>query len=373
MATSGPGERESAIDALRGLCLLGIAIVNAPWIGAGASLPLQLGLHFEGQTQLPLPDLVVAIGVEWLCEGKFYPQFGALFGFGAAVLMARGGGIYARRIAVLFVLGILHSIFGWWGDILLNYAVLGVLLALFWKAPPRVLLGVSIAAYLGATVVSLVFDHWFDPVGDQLAEGLTHAAHDTALYGHGTFADITAARTAEMFAFFSQYNWSYRLDTVAMGFFGLFVRRTGFLSDLRAKRRTLGFIALGCLLVGLPCAAVPQLYIPAGDVLAIGYSSSFLWLAARGSVDGVVEALAPIGRMAITCYLGQTLAFTLFFYSYGLGMYGQISAWQCFALALSVWAIEVAFSYVWLSRFALGPVEWLWRSITYLRLLPMRR
>jgi uncharacterized protein len=373
MSANGPGERETAIDALRGLCLLGIAIVNAPWIGAGASLPLQLGLHFEGRHALALPDLVTAIGVEWLAEGKFYPQFAALFGFGAGVLMSRGLGIYARRIAALFVFGVLHSMFGWWGDILLNYAVLGVLLAIVWKAPPRVLLGLALATYVGATVVSLVFDHWFDPVGGQLSDALEEVLEETAVYAHGTFAEITRYRTDEMFEFFSQYNWSYRLDTVAMGLFGLFVSRTGFLSDLKARRRTLGFVALGCLVVGLPAAAVPQLYIPGGDVLAIGYASFFLWLAARGSIDSLVKLLTPIGRMAITCYLGQTLAFTLFFYAYGLGLYGQLSAWQCLALSIAVWSAEVTFSQLWLARFTLGPVEWLWRSITYLRLLPMRR
>jgi uncharacterized protein len=373
MAREGPGQREAAIDALRGLCLLGIAIVNAPWIGAGASLPLQLGLHFEGARPMALPDLVSAIGVEWLCEGKFYPQFAALFGFGAGVLMARGLGIYGRRIAALFAFGILHSIFGWWGDILLNYAVLGVLLAFFFRAPPRVLLAVALLAYVSATGISLVFDHWFDPVGAQLEEAVGHVAEETAVYAHGSFWEITQYRFDEMLRFFAQYNWSYRLDTVAMGFFGLFVSRSGFLSDLKARRRQLGFVALGCLLVGLPGAAVPQLYIPAGDVLAMGYASFFLWLAARGSVDGVVKVLTPIGRMAITCYLGQTLAFTLFFYSYGLGFYGALSAWQCLALSVSVWTIEVIFAHAWLSRFALGPVEWLWRSITYGRALPMRR
>ncbi len=286
--------------------------------------------------------------------------------------MSRGAGVYARRIAALFVFGVLHSVFGWWGDILLNYAVLGALLATFWKAPPRVLLGVAIVAYVAATGVSLAFDHWFDPVGPQLREGLEHVAEETQLYGHGTFAQITEARIDEMFAFFAQYNWSYRLDTVAMGFFGLAVSRAGLLADLKARRRALGITAIVCLALGLPGAAVPQLYIPAGDVLAMGYASLFLWLAARGSIDGVVRALTPIGRMAITCYLGQTLAFTLFFYAYGLGMYGQLSAWQCVAFSVSVWTVEAILSALWLSRFSLGPVEWLWRSITYLRVLPLR-
>lgn len=373
MATTGPGEREAAIDALRGLCLLGIALVNVPWIGLSETFPMQLGLHFEGVRALGTADLLAAGGVEWLCEGKFYPQFATLFGFGAGVLMARGMSLYARRIAVLFVFGVLHSVFGWWGDILLNYAVLGVLLAVVSKAPPRALFGLALVTYVAATAISLRFDDWMAPSAETLQEELARGIETTAIYQGGSFWTISLHRYDEMLEFFSQYNWSYRLDTVAMGVFGLAVSRSGFLADLKARRQQLGFIALGCLIVGLPAAIVPQLYIPGGDVLAIGYSSLFLWLAARGSIGSVVKALTPIGRMAITCYLGQTLAFTLFFYSYGLGMYGQISPWQCVLLSVSVWTFEVLFAWAWLSKLALGPVEWLWRSITYLRVLPMRR
>ncbi len=385
-AATGPGEREAAIDALRGLCLLGIAIVNVPWIGFAENLPLQLGQHFEGQHALAWPDLIAAIGVEWLFEGKFYPQFSALFGFGAGVLMSRGMALYGRRIAVLFVFGILHSIFGWWGDILLNYSLLGILLALLSRASARVTLGVAIASYLAATTISLLFDGWFDPTGDMLADGVSRAAEGTAVYRDGTFASITARRIDELGAFFAQWEWSYRANTVAMGTFGLWVQKSGWLRDLGARRKMLGRVAIACLGIGLPCAVIPQGYIPAGDVVAIGYASLFLWLASRGSrpessaertrhnyIEGIVRVLVPLGRCAISGYLGQTLAFTLFFYAYGLGMYGRLSAWQGVALSVAVWSLEVVLARLWLSRFALGPVEWLWRSITYLRPLPMTR
>lgn len=372
---AGPGERQPAIDALRGLCLAGIALVNAPWIGFAENLPMQLGQHFEGQRALALPDLIAAIGVEWLAEGKFYPQFSALFGFGAGVLMARGMGIYARRIGVLYVFGLLHSVFGWWGDILLNYALLGTLLALLAKASPRVTLAVAIASYLAATTISLAFDFdgWLEPSGDALAEATARIAEDVAIYRDGTFASITGRRIEELWAFFAPWEWSYRTNTLAMGAFGLWVQKTGWLSDLAARRRLLGWVALVCLGVGLPCAAIPQGYIPAGDVVAVGYACLFLWLAARGAIDGVVRVLTPLGRCAISGYLGQTLAFTLFFYAYGLAMYGRLSAWQGVVLSLAVWSLEVLLARLWLSRFALGPVEWLWRSITYLRALPMTR
>jgi uncharacterized protein len=373
MTSAGPGEREEAIDALRGLCLLGIAIVNVPWIGFAHVLPLQLGLHFEGRQAMAMPDLIAAIAVEWLAEGKFYPQFSALFGFGAGVLMARGMAIYARRIAVLFVFGVLHSIFGWWGDILLNYALMGALLALLSRASARTTLIVAIACYVGATAISLLFDGWFEPAGDALRTGLERGVQSTATYRDGTFATITMHRIEELYAFFAQWEWSYRANTVAMGAFGLFVHKSGFLRELREKRATLGRIAAACLVVGLPCAVIPQGYIPAGDVVAIGYACLFLWLASRGAIDGAIRVLVPLGRCAISGYLGQTVAFTLFFYGYGLAMYGRLSAWQGVVLALVVWIIEVMLARAWMARFALGPVEWLWRSITYLRVLPMRR
>jgi uncharacterized protein len=370
----GPGDRQEAIDALRGLCLVGIAIVNVPWIGFSENLLLQLGQWWGGHP-MPVPDLVAAIGIEWLFEGKFYPQFSGLFGFGAGVLMARGMGIYARRIAVLFAFGVLHSIFGWWGDILLNYALLGVVLAFSWKAPARVTLGVAIACYLAATAISVVVDFggWLDPTSVDLSDEVARAAEETAIYRDGTFASITAHRIEELWAFFAPWEWSYRANTVAMGAFGLFVQKSGWLADVRAKRAQLGRIAAITLGIGLPLAVVPFGYIPVGDLVAVGYASLFLWLAARGSIDGVVRTLVPLGRCAISGYLGQTLAFTLFFYAYGLAMYGRIGPALGVVLSVSVWALEVVLARWWLTQFELGPVEWLWRSITYLRLLPMRR
>lgn len=398
MTDAGPGQREEAIDALRGLSLIGIAIVNVPWIGFSENLLLQLGQWWEGHA-MALPDLITAIGIEWLFEGKFYPQFSALFGFGAGVLMSRGLGLYGRRIAVLFVFGILHSLFGWWGDILLNYAVLGVLLLILSKASTRITFIVALVCYLAATTTSVLvdFDGWLNPTSTDLHDAIERAAADTAIYRDGTFASITERRLEELWAFFAPWEWSYRANTLAMGTFGLAVQKSGWLGDLRARRASLGRIAAWTLGIGLPLAIVPFGYIPLGDVVAVGYASFFLWLASRSlpqspasradtiassplrgpllqrSIDGAVRMLVPLGRCAISGYLGQTLAFTLFFYAYGMGMYGRISAWQGLVLSISVWSLEVVLARLWLSRFTLGPVEWLWRSITYLRFLPMRR
>ena len=107
-------------------------------------------------------------------------------------------------------------------------------------------------------------------------------------------------------------------------------------------------------------------------MLAIGYACVFLWLANGPRGSSLVRWLAPLGRCAISGYLGQTIAFTLVFYSYGLGLYGRLSPLACVALAAAVWAAEVLIARAWMARFSLGPVEWLWRSLTHLRWLPIR-
>lgn len=376
-AAKGPGERDVAIDALRGLCLLGIALVNVPWIGFRESLASLLFTDSLRASLSPL-DLAAAGFVEIFCEGKFYPQFAALFGFGTGIVVSRGMGIYLRRVGVLLVFGLLHHTFGWWGDILLNYALLGFVLALLAKLPVRALLPLALLALIGSTVASFAFDTWFGPqTPEMLAQHETYAAQQEAIYARGSFMDITRQRFTEMLAFFGAYNASYRINTVAMGVFGLWLERAGVVKALLADRARLAKVAWITLGVGIVSQALilleGHLYLATGDVLAMGYAAVGLLIFSSPRMASVARVLASPGRTAISCYLGQTLAFTLFFYSYGLAMYGRVSPSGGVLLAVSVWAIELVLAHAWLRAFELGPVEWLWRSLTYLRVMPMRR
>lgn len=369
--------RDEVIDALRAWCLLGIAVVNVPWIGFEAPLPDLLWDPARRAALSPL-DLAAAALVEGLFEGKFYPQFAALFGFGAASLLAKGGGPFSRRIAALFVFGVLHAIFGWWGDILLDYALVGVILAALHRLPNRGVLATAVLVMLATLAVSIRYDDWFAPDASDPARWAEHAAHlaqETAVYRDGDFATITRHRIEELSQFFATTNWSYRLNTVAMGAFGLWIGKTGGVERLVASPRH-GTIALGLVVAGLVASAslvlVPSLYIPAGNLLALGYAAGFLWLARRPTARKVIGWLAPLGRASISAYLGQTIVFTFFFYGYGLAMYGRLGPAEGVLLAVVVWSAEVALARFWLLRFAYGPVEWLWRSVTYGRLLPWR-
>jgi len=361
-------ERDPAIDALRGLCLLGIALVNVPWIGSPRSLAAYL-FDEELFAATPIWDLAAATLIEWTSEGKFYPQFSALFGFGAGVLMARGWGIYTRRIVVLFLFGVLHACFGWWGDILLNYALVGACLPLLYLLPERALLGFSILTLIAGCALSYLYDGWLVPDLEGDAE---YIAENIRIYGSGSFWEVSVHRAEDILHFFDPWNRSYRMNTLTMASFGLWVERAGLLNDLSTKRKQLGIAAIVLCSLGLVMSLGPWLYILGGDVLGMGWAALFLWVA-TGRHRARLLVLAPVGRMAITAYLLQTVVFTLTFYAYGLGFYGLFGPLAGAFLALGVWWIEVGLARIWLDHFALGPVEWLWRSLTYWKLIPMRR
>jgi uncharacterized protein len=379
--TGGPSltQRDSKIDALRGFNLLGIAIVNTPWIGLNPALP-DLLWNDARRAALPLHDVLSAGLVEGLFEGKFYPQFAMLFGLGTAKLIARDKAAYARRIAVLFAFGLLHSLFGWWGDILLNYAFLGVILFALNYLPPRAILASSLLLLVGTTVLSIFVDTWMAPeaapTAEELAEHAAYLARNTAIYRDGSFLDVSWHRYEELLSFFGPYNWTYRLNTVVMGAFGLWLERSGSVSRLLVSAKH-GLIALALVAAGLLLSASLLLYvghyIVASNVLALGYAASFLWLMRRDAFGRIRLFCTGIGQMAITAYLGQTLVFTLFFYGYGLGMYGSVGPTFALTFATSVWCVEALLCHLWMKHFQLGPVEWLWRSLTYMRALPLRR
>lgn len=360
-------KRDATIDALRGLCLLGIALVNVPWIGSERYLFAYL-LDPTLRAATPIHDLVAAGAIEWLAEGKFYPQFSMLFGLGAGVMLSARTLPYVRRIAALTVLGLLHSAFGWYGDILLDYAAVGILLAVIWRLPSPAILGIAIALFALACVLSYFFD-WAESDQDWSASK-AHAMELYKLYVGGSFWDITADRWhTAVIDFLPRYEYSYRANTFAMACFGLWVKKHGLIETI--DRRRLAIAAAILIPIGLALAIAPHTYVPAGDLCAVGYACAFLWLAQRKRA--LVRWLAPIGRCAISAYLGQTAIFTLVFYSYGLGLYGRFSPLECALFSSFVWMLEVALARLWMERFALGPVEWLWRAATYLEWPSMLR
>lgn len=238
---------------------------------------------------LPPWDLGAALFVEGLCEGRFYPIFSVLFGFGTGVLLDRGLAVYGRRIGALLMLGLLHATFGWYGDVLLNYAAAGLVLILLARLETRSLFAIVVALLAATEIASLRFDDWL--WGSSSGDSAAYLDAAVRTYRDGTFASITRERIDDLLGYFTLlWNISYRVNVLAMATLGLALERAKVQEKLHALRRPIGSLALVLTVVGLALAGslafVPQLYLAAGDVLAFGYALSFLFVglgARRGS------------------------------------------------------------------------------------------
>ncbi len=398
------GERLQIVDILRGFALLGILLVNMAIFKApfGFGEPAMLD-------ELPLLDRLAQQAITLFAEGKFFTLFSLLFGFGFAIQMLRAEqrgrpfvGRFARRLLILLVIGLIHAFLIWYGDILVSYALIGFALLLFRNARPRTLLIWAALLLLGMTVIVgglialLEFARAVPGVAEQMrqveqqtiAQFEQQFAEDQRVYGSGSYAEIVAYRARFMpIVYFSLlFQWP---PVLAMFLLGLYAGKRGILHDpgahLALLRRvrfwglTLG-LALSLLVVILQArlsllggAMAPLLnFSIAGPVLSLGYAATIVLLAQRPAWLRRLTPLAPVGRMALTNYLLQSLIATTIFYGYGLGLYGRWGAATGLLLSLAIYALQIPFSNWWLSRFRFGPLEWLWRSLTYGRAQQMR-
>ncbi|MDI9546724.1 MAG: DUF418 domain-containing protein [Chloroflexota bacterium] len=408
LSPTSESERIEVLDVLRGFALFGILLVNMIAFGqvmmAAATLPL------DYETAL---DHVAGWGIRWLAEGKFYSLFSLLFGMGFTLQMMRAEAkgrrfvpVYLRRSLVLLVIGVLHGILFWVGDILAIYAVLGVLLLLFRHMRPRNLLIWAVVILLlpslfmiGANLL-LEFARQDPAAAAQIdamfAESYAATAAEveraSAIYATGSYAEITAQRAIELVEMW--LTTLFILPSIfAMFLVGACIGKSGILADLEGHRTLLVRLCIWGLGLGLPLNAVYATLIESlvrtepswplviavitqaigAPLLALGYMSGLALLWQRPAWRARLYRLAPLGRMALTNYLLQSLIATLIFYGYGLGLFGQVGIAAGVLITIAIYLVNYAVSHWWLGRYRFGPVEWLWRTLTYGRRQPMRR
>jgi uncharacterized protein len=388
-------ERLATLDILRGFALLGILTINIMVFKAPWGVP---GLGYEG----PLPDRLVLRAVILLVESKFFTLFSFLFGLGFALqlLRARAAGApfglrYARRLLALLLFGAAHVVLLWEGDILVIYALVGFPLLLFRNASPRsllvwaaVLLAIPLALWATALVGVEVMRRTpatAAALHEADAAVLGGMARDRAsvarLYARGSYAEILRRRVTAYAGLFSF--WLTRVPTVlAMFLLGLYVGKQGVLRDVEGRLTLLRRVRAWGLVLGLSAAAlvtVGYTRLPpasalialmfdqalAGPILCLGYAAT-VTLAARGAARQLLlRPLGLTGRMALTNYLMQSLLCALIFDGYALGLAGKVAPTTALALAGGIFAVQIAFSCWWLGRFRFGPMEWLWRLMSY--------
>lgn len=391
--------RLETLDVLRGLALLGILAVNAPFFAMPWPWTVQLELHPPATPW----DAAAWWAVSVFFEGKFISLFSMLFGI-SLFLVGRersdrdAGARLRRRLGWLLVFGLIHGAAIWYGDILLTYAVSGflVMFARSWSAPTLLTVGASVLALMAVlTVAGTLLGEMF-PMPPEAEAGQTDfflraiAQALSADGGYrGGFADSLAANARD---------WSFYLAVAALPgllfvaplmLVGLGLFKAGVFTGEARPGVYRGLLAVGAgylLLLGvLTALAVQADYRGLARSLADGLNSFLAPLAslaylslivpavARGGLRWLVRLLAPVGRMAFSNYLTQSLIMTALFYGgRGPGLFADVERAAQLAIVAAVWVVQIVWSRWWLDRFAYGPFEWAWRSLTEGRAVPFR-
>jgi uncharacterized protein len=385
-------ERIEAIDILRGVAILGILLVN-------------MGLFSRPEGHAV--DGTVERLILFFAQEKFKALFSFLFGLGLAVQMMRAEGrgarflpLYARRLCVLFIIGIAHFLFLWDGDILHDYALLGGVLLLFRHRPPKILLvGASVLLaipmlFYGITTYSSITGRVEPQAKDWIAyetgtedDGTIDDFSDA--YARGSYAEMTALRASEL-----PRDLSPDIDdayVLAIFLLGLYAGRRRIVHDIPAHLPFIRRVQRWGLVIGVagnaafaaggsfepsPTSVAQNVgrlcLVVAAPALMLFFASSVILLTQREIWRRRLAPLAAVGRAALSNYLLQSLICTTIFYGYGLALFGKVSPSLGLLLTVAVFLIQIPLSLWWLRRFQFGPIEWLWRSLTYWKRQPLR-
>ncbi len=376
-------ERIEFLDVLRGVALLGILMVNLPFLGLPLSVAGDAPSLWEGGGA----SAWTAALVRGLAENKFMGLFSLLFGMGLALQVdraeARGvnpRSFYPRRLAVLAAFGIVNGTCIFFGDILLPYAVAGTVLFLLRRCSPRTMLWIAGAFLAVGITLSVLFEGVYVE-GSGGSDG--ERALDQAL-AEGSFLEGSAARgQIYLFWLFLSSIIAFNWRIMALFLVGASVLRKGWAEPggQRIHRRlAVGGLALGLTLegaslllhgregatVGLRVLDV-LLHQFGGLSLSAGYAGLIAVWCTSSIGTRLRRGLAATGRMALTNYLGQNIVAGLIFYGHGAGKFGDLSRPQLAALAVLIFTVQVILSSLWMARARGGPFELLWRRLTYPR------
>ncbi len=309
---------------------------------------------------------------------KAFALFSLLFGVGLVIQhdhlseSSRRTAFLVRRLAFLMVIGGAHLVFIWNGDILLEYALAGFVVLPFLFGSTRLLAVAGIvllAAFIAAPFLPPIA---VLPTRSWMAQ---HVAEAARIYSSGGFNEVLAFRVHELPAILPLH-LSMFPRTVALMLFGAAAWRAGLFRTGSPVGQYLHLAALVGILVGagmslsnewlgLGWKAELSVERVGAVLLACGYGASIIWASGKAQVRKLVAWATPIGRMAFTNYLLQSVIFGWIFYGYGLGLFGRLGVAAAFAIGVIVYVLQIALSAFWLQRYRYGPVEWVWRSFMY--------
>lgn len=417
-------ERIASIDVIRGFALLGILAMNI----------ISFGLPSVAYERPSLAGgFTGANFAAWLIcflffEGKMMSLFSMLFGAGLVLMSNRAEergrsalGVYYRRVLWLLVFGLIHGYLIWVGDILYTYAVCGLGLYLFRRRSPTTLIVLAVLLLLMSVPLSFALSQFLRSAKEadarveaQLLAGKVPSATDKEMAGvwrdtrtmlepserdisreiaiyHGSYLGIVRHRAGEVFAFQTWY-FIFAMFWAVGGrmLLGMALMKLGVFSASRSTRFYVGLALLGYG-IGLPIVALGAWQLTAsqfdpfrqmeslghfnafGSILvALGHAAAVILILKTGGLPWLTRRLAAVGRMALSNYLFQSIVCTTLFYGYGFGLFARLDRAALFGVVFMVWIVQLLLSPIWLSYFRFGPAEWLWRSLTYWKLQPIR-
>jgi uncharacterized protein len=394
-------ERIQVLDVLRGFALSGILIINAMSILAvrGSTPAFTVDIPFADRA---LQDLIL-----FFVESKFFTLFSLLFGIGFAIQIQsaeKQGNAFLprilRRMAGLLLFGLLHIFLLWDGDILVIYAITGTLLIGFRKTRYSRIRkwAVSLLAIPGVLVLIIFIYTLAARLSQSGAD--TFAKADASLAKEFAYTDATQkllqngfiegiGERVNTYLNLSPLLFSRIPTVLAMFLIGMYLGRSNFIRQLPDKIAilkkfrfwglTVGFALMLLIVLGtkfLPTvsaliAIIEDQYL-AGPILCLGYASA-LTLSFLGNPNRkLFSYFSKVGRMALTNYLTQSLVLTFLSYGWGLGLALELNGFQVLAISFLLYAAQIIYSGFWLSKFKYGPLEWVWRCITYWKPLSIK-
>lgn len=404
MMNSGPvkpAERIPLLDIIRGFAIFGILLINIHFY----SHPVRTIFNLKGGT-LSQTDTYIITVTSFFVSEKFFSILALLFGIGMAMTFdrvrerkGRFVPLYVRRLIGLFIIGISHALLFYAGDYIGNYALLGVIALVFCYLKPAVILPASLAVLLVPVFLSAP-GILQQPAADRqtrveqarerenmLRERVKkYNQKNIRIYGHGSVADIFRLRFRETI---SQYlslmyvGWKL-LSMILLGiwcwkkgivkFWGEhlgFIRKTMWISLI------IGIAGNALSLYGSVASPGPSPFLEllemigqeiGAPALGVFYVSGIVLLYHAGAWLKILRLFGPVGRMAMSNYVVQSIVCTTLFYSYGFGLYHQTSYAANLLLALALFGVQIVVSRLWLKKFGYGPLEWLLRTFMYGRI-----
>ena len=422
LSPTRPEERISALDSIRGFALLGILLMN---IGAFA-------LPFAAY-QSPLPaggstgkNLVAWTVIYILADGKMRAIFSLAFGASVYLLVDRlirkgaaadAADIHYRRMLWLLLFGVIHAYLIWYGDILYPYAMCGLILYPLRKLSPRILIGAAALMLVVMTaggiyqyfhVLKLQRDSIQIAADEKAGKKLTPQQEDSKkdfaeimkdykpsaddikqevdAYRGGYFK-IVALRAGTTHHFQSTPLYE-QLDILMMMLVGMALMKLGVLTGNWSTKFYVWMAVFG-FGIGLTSDIVISWWIIRNDFslgpwyfsgaeyelgrfTAFGYIAVIILLVKSGALRPVTERLGYVGRMAFSNYILTSLICTTLFGGYGFNLFDKLQRYQLYYVVAAVWLLILVISPIWLRHFRFGPLEWLWRSLTYWKKQPFR-